>query len=245
MTAPGCPFPAGCPVPSPSEVDLRHLRTARLEPGQGYYTSSWATYWPALFNASGRGNSRFSPLTADGAVVPTLYGAQSQTAALLETVFHDVHASSGPRRLITHGNLTGRNLVDFELLDTLVLWDLRDGALESLGLQRSQLVSTTAAHYPCTRQWAEVLHARKGRGRAQPAGLLWGSRVAELAGGDSVLLADLLPGRPAEVFMLFGDRVATTDPAQYYATQRYDNLLSRDALSFVAVVAELLGATLS
>ncbi|HTW06964.1 MAG TPA: RES family NAD+ phosphorylase [Acidimicrobiales bacterium] len=214
-----------------------------LVAGPGYHTSSWAKYWPLLFNASRHGNSRFSPLTTGGTVVPTVYGARSQTAALLEAVFHDVHGSVGSR-LITHGDRAGRNLVDFELPDRLVLWDLRDDALVQLGLRRDQLVSTTRAHYPCTREWAEALHARKGPGGTRPVGLLWNSRVAELARGDSLLLADLLPGRPEEVFVLFGDQLPTTDPAYYAAERRYDDLSSTAALPLVAAIAEQLGATL-
>jgi RES domain len=244
VTAPGCPFPASCPVPGPSEVDLRHLRTVGLGAGRGHYTSSQSRYWPDLFNASGGGDSRFSPLTAGGTVVSTVYGARSQTAALLETVFHDIHGSVGSR-IITHLDLAGRNLVDFELPERLVLWDLRDEALERLGLQRSQLVSTTAAHYPCTRQWAEALHARKGRGRAQPVGLLWHSRVAELAKGGSALFADLLPGRPEDVFVLFGDKLKTTDPNRYSVELSYDDLSSTAALPLVAAIAEQVGATLA
>jgi hypothetical protein len=244
VTAPGCPFPATCPVTNPSEVSLRHLRTVGLDAGGGYHTSSQGPYWPSLFNASGRGDSRFSPLTAGGRVVPTLYGARSQTAALLETVFHDVHGLVGSR-LITHLELAGRNLVGFELPERLVLYDLRDDALERLGLERHQLVSTTAAHYPCTREWAEALHSRKGPGGARPVGLLWNSRVAELAKSGSALFADLLPGRHEEVFVLFGDQLTTTDPDQYSAELRYDDLSSRAALPLVAAIAEQLGATLA
>ena len=244
MTAPGCPGPATCPVPSPSTVHLRQLRTVGLEAGPGYHTSSQARYWPGLFNTSGRGDSRFSPFTISGKVIPTVYGACSQTVALLETVFHDVHASVGSR-LITHMDLVGRNLVDFGLSERLVLYDLTDDALGRLDLQRDQLVSTTAAHYPCTREWAEALHARKGPGGSRPVGLLWNSRVAELAKGDSPLLADLLPGRPEEVFMLFGDKLTTIDPGGYSTEQRYDDLASTAALPLITAIAEQLGATLA
>lgn len=244
MTAPDCPFPATCPVPSPSGARLRHLHTTVLDASSGYHTVSSAGYWPSLFNPSGRGNSRFSPLSANGTVLPTVYGSRTQTAALLETVFHDVHASAG-RRLIYYSDLARRNMVDFELPERLVLWDLRDPALARLGLQRAELISTTAAHYPCTRQWAQVLHERKAPAGARPAGLIWDSRVAELARGDALLLADLLAGQPDEVFILFGDRVSTTGPASYSATQRYDDLSSVAALPLVGVIAEFPGATLA
>ncbi len=243
MTAQGCLRPATCPVPSPSQVDLRRLRTAWMGPGSGYFTASWARHWPGLFNASGLGDARFSPLLGAGRPVPVLYAARSQTAVLLETVFHDIHATSD--RLITPLDLAGRNLLEFELPERLVLYDLRDGALTDLGLERRQLVSTSAAHYACTREWADALRARRGVGAAHPVGLLWCSRVAELAKGDSLLLADLLPGRAEEVFVLFGDRLATTGPGHYTTVARFEDLSSMPALPLVASVAEQLGATLA
>jgi RES domain len=240
MTAAGCPWPE-CPVPDPLGADFRHLHTASLDTGRACYTSSWGRHWPSLFNGSGRGDSRFSPLSVAGKVVPVLYAAWSQTAALLETVFHDIHQSAAPR-LITRMDLAGRNLVEFTLPGRVVLYDLRDEALPLLSVQRHQLVSTTAAHYPCTREWAEVLHARKGLGRARPAGLLWNSRVAELAKSGSVLLADLLPGRAEEVFLLFGDQLATTDLDDYAGELLFNDLSSVAALPLVSAIAEQLGA---
>ena len=243
MTAPGCHRPGACPVPGPSGVDLRHVRTVALGPGTGYHTASWARHWPSLFNTSGRGDARFSPLPTPKGPVLTLYGARSQTAALLETVFHDVHGSAS--RVVTRMDLAGRNLVHFELPERLVLYDLRDGALARLALQRRQLVSTSAAHYPCTREWAEVLHGRRGVGSARPVGIVWHSRVAELAKAGSALLGDLLQGQNEEVFVLFGDRLPTVDRGPYSATQSVSDLSSRKALPLVTAVAEQLGATLA
>lgn len=123
--------------------------------------------------------------------------------------------------------------------------DLRDDALADLGIKRDGLVSTTAAHYPCTRQWAEMLHRRRGIGAARPVGLMWQSRVAELASGDSPLFADLLRAGPAEVFVLFGERLASTDPAAFRPSVIADDLTSPAALPLVAAIAEQLGATLA
>jgi len=163
-----------CPVPSPSTVHLRpatygrarswpwlpHLVAGTVLAGVVQHLRSWRQPVLALHDKR-EGN-------------PDRLWACSQTVALLETVFHDVHASVGSR-LITHMDLVGRNLVDFGLSERLVLYDLTDDALGRLDLQRDQLVSTTAAHYPCTREWAEALHARKGPGGSRPVGLLWNS----------------------------------------------------------------------
>lgn len=243
MTAEDCPDPSACPVPGPSSVDLRHLRTVALETGERFFTAFSARHWPGLFNSSGIGQTRFAPLVnSTGAVVPTLYGARTRTAALLESVFHDVHEKA-PRN-ITFLDLRQRGLVGLSVPERLVLVDLRDAVLDKLGVKRSQLVTSPAAHYRCTTQWAKALYGRRV-GAAQTVGLLWRSRVAELARRHSPLLADLLPGAPEEVFVLFGDLLATTDATAYGPLVESYDLSARSSLPLVANIAEQLGATLA
>ncbi|MGE8452505.1 MAG: RES family NAD+ phosphorylase [Pseudomonadales bacterium] len=48
------------------------------------------------YNATERGNARFSPIAiAAGAIVPTLYAGSTFHCAVMETAFHDVSYSSG------------------------------------------------------------------------------------------------------------------------------------------------------
>ncbi len=243
MTARDCPDPRSCPVPSPSSVDLRHLRTVALETGEPFFTAFSARHWPTLFNSSGQGRSRFAPLVnSAGAVVPTLYGARTRTAALLETVFHDVHENTS--RDITFLDLHHRGLAGLNVAERLVLVDLRDAELDKLGLERSQLVTSPAAHYRCTTDWAAALHGRRV-GAAVTVGLLWRSRVAELARHDSPLLGDLLPGASEEVFVLFGDLLTTTEAKAYSPLVESSDLSARGSLPLVASIAEQLGATLA
>lgn len=115
MTAPTCPQPRSCPVPEPSGVALRRLRTVSLAEGARFFTAFSTADWPAVFNGSGRGDTRFAPFRDEtGAVVPTVYGGNSETVALLETVFHNVHQTSGPR-LIFRLDLAARGLVPLEI----------------------------------------------------------------------------------------------------------------------------------
>ncbi len=243
MTAPDCPDPGRCPVPDPASVDLRRLRSLRLAEGTTFHTAYLRSRWPALFNDSGRGNGRFSPLaSADGArVVPTMYGAATQTVALLETAFHDVHAST-PRIVSERLHLARRGLVTLTVPSSLPLVDLTDDALDRIGLDRAQLVATMPQHSPCTREWAVALHARR-IGSVVPAGILWQSRVAELAGADSPLLGDLLPvaGR---VWVLFGDRVPTVPKAWRPGPPHADDLTSGPGRLLAEQIAEQLGAVI-
>ncbi len=221
-----------------------------MEAGSPFF-SAYRTAYPELFNASGRGSTRFAPL-ADvvGTNVPTLYGSASLTAALLETVFHDVHAGVRPR-LITSMVLRERGLVHLTTPERIVLFDLRDEALATMGLLRHQLTTTTAAHYVCTREWASALLDR-GIGRAHPAGIVWHSRVAELARLESSLLGDFLRGPTAEVFVLFGEGAVadapgrvSPDSARYSPAVVAPDLMAVTALPLVAAIARELDATLA
>ena len=84
------------------------------------------------------------------------------------------------------------------------LVDLRDPQLERLGLDRDQLVATTARHYPCTRRWAAALQHRRVGGYPV-AGAVWHSRQADLhrRANPTGLAADLLVHRPVEVAVLW------------------------------------------
>lgn len=197
MTAPDCPSRETCPVPDPSDIDLRALRLARLPSGTRFQRVHQQHRGAAEFNRSGLGSSRFAPLPDAGHV----YLAASQTAALLETVFHDVMPGT-PRIIYVGIDLFGWQLTEVRLERDVAVLDLRDQQLRRLGLERGQIVATTPAHYPCTRQWAVALAERRPGGVAA-TGMLWNSRVAELATGRSPLLGDLLPGRRSEVCVLY------------------------------------------
>jgi hypothetical protein len=241
VTAADCPDPGHCPVPSPRAVDLRRLRLVRIPAGRAFHTAFRRRHWPELFRASSSGDARFSPLAIEGSVVPTLYLAATQTVALLETAFHDVHAGSD--RVISESlHLRTRGLVTLWSPVSLSFIDLRDEALARLGLTRAALVSTTPDHYPCTREWAVELHGRL-LGRVRPAGILWRSRLAELAARDSPLLGDLLaPG--SDVCLVFGDRVPTDAAAWHPGDPQYPDLSSGQGRLLAEQIAEQLDAVI-
>jgi len=222
-------------------MDLRRLRLHRLDRNTILHAAYRTATWPAFFNAGGRGDARFSPLRVGESTIPTMYAASSQTVALLESAFHEVH-ELGSRIVSERLRLAPRGLVAITVPASLPLIDLRDEALERLGLGREQLVATSPEHYPCTRQWAGALHARRPGG-ITPAGVAWHSRIAELAAADSLLLADLLP-HSSEVCILFGDRVPT-DPAGWRpGDPHFDDLTSGAGRLLAEQIAEQLGAVI-
>ncbi|MEP7115204.1 MAG: RES family NAD+ phosphorylase [Ilumatobacteraceae bacterium] len=241
MTAAGCLDPANCPVPNPSDVDLRKLRLHRRPPGAAFHTAYRRRYWPALFNPSGSGNARFSPLGFDGSPVPILYGADTQTVALIESSFHGVH-ESGTKIISEALDLAPRGVVALTAPVSLPLIDLTNEGLARVGLTRAQLVATSPAHYACTREWAAELYGRR-IGGVVPVGLLWQSRIAELAQADSLLFADLLAVAD-EVFVLFGDRVPPDPAAWLPGTPHFDDLTSGSGRILAETIAEQLGAVI-
>lgn len=182
-----CPDPDGCPI----TASLPRLRTTTLRAGSPLYRVYDAT-WGYDEHNPGYGDARFSPI--DDPVtdirLPSMYLAATPTAALLETVFHDVHQVGG--RVVYERDLRGKLLAHLRLPEVAVLGDLRDPELDRLGMSRPQVVSSAAEHYPCTRRLACAALEQPRRGRAL-TGLIWHSRQAEVA--DST---------PVDVIVLFG-----------------------------------------
>jgi hypothetical protein len=183
-----CPDPGGCPVAQ----TLPRLRATALGEDTRLYRVYNAT-WGYDEHNPGYGDARFSPVDdpAIGERLPSMYLAATRTAALLETVFHDVHHKSS--RTIYERDLRGKLLAHVRVPAVAALGDLRDPELKRLGLERGEVVSSPAEHYPCTRRLAIAALGQPRRSHALQ-GLIWHSRQAELAGTV-----------PAEVVVLYGE----------------------------------------
>ncbi len=139
------------------------------------------------------GDTRFAPIDdpTTNKRLPNMYLGETPTTVLLESIFHDVHSAGS--MVIYESKLVGKLLAHMVIPDDATLGDLRDPALKVLGLTRSQVVSSPAEHYPCTRKLAI---AALGQTHTPPLqGLIWHSRQAELA-----------KAQPQEVIVLFGER---------------------------------------
>ncbi len=187
-----CPDPARCPVPDPPG-GASDFGVVVLPAG----TVVWRTYQLKFgydeYNP-GIGDTRFAPLITATGPVPTLYCGNDAVVVLLEALFHDVHQAVGDR-IVYEGVVRNWGLAQVRLPRDVRLVDVRNPALTRCGLARPQLVATTAAHYPCTRRWAQWFHAVSHSG-ADCEGIAWHSRQAELH-----LSAD-----DREVYLFFGDR---------------------------------------
>lgn len=219
-----CPDPDNCPVPE----TIDGIELVVMAEGRYLYRVYDSTWGYDEFNP-GFGDARFSPFDAvDGSGrVPAMYLANSETAAMLESVFHELHQDAS--RSIYARDLRRHLLAHLRIPFSAVLIDLRDAALTRYGLARDQLVSTTAEHYPCTRRLGRTLldtHAPTVRG------LIWHSRQTELAD---------LP--PAEVVVLFGGgRYPDGRGAWHRVGPGSRNLYEGPGRLLVDEVAELLDA---
>lgn len=182
---------------------LRRLRTTTWPAGLALRRGHKQRHPDPTALVAAKGDTRFAPLDD----VDHVYLARTTFAALLESAFHDA-APPAPR--LPEAVIALWSEAEVILTADVRLIDLRDPALADLGLGRSQLTATTAAHYPCTRAWAQRLHDRHVGGHPTH-GLVWHSRQLELharAAAQRPALTELLDEHPAEVAVVWSPPAA-------------------------------------
>jgi hypothetical protein len=221
-----CPDPGNCVV----AAALPTLKTVTLASGRTLYRVYSGTYGYDQHNP-GFGDTRFAPIDdpTTGKRLPNMYLGETPTTVLLESVFHDVH-DAGSKVIYDH-QLVGILLAHMVVPDDATLGDLRDPALDDLGLTRSEVVSSPAEHYPCTRRLAIAALAQSHTPPLQ--GLIWHSRQAELASAP-----------PQEVIVLFGERYQTTPGSWKRVPPGLQNLYEGPGRLLVDKIASDLFATI-
>jgi hypothetical protein len=115
---------------------------------------------------------RFRPIQDPSAViVPTIYGADLNSGALSETVFHDVPVR-GPGRRIFRKALVPMVLSTITPNRDLQLVELHGSGLGRLGTSHGELIEAGASQYPRTALWGQALYNHAARFD----GLIWRSR---------------------------------------------------------------------
>lgn len=147
------------------------------------------------FNPGGSGvQGRFHFFAdATGTVVPILYGADAEDAAIAETVFRDVRSGG----VVLRPRLAGLGIAEVRPNRDLRLVELYGYGLKRLGLHPHELTSTDPTEYAGTVAWAKALHAAA----VDADGLVWMShqfntRRALMLFGDRVEESDLTGGPP-------------------------------------------------
>jgi hypothetical protein len=161
-------------APSAGSLDAKLMSWGA---GEIMYRVHDAVHAVNSFNPSPLGNARFSPIRdSDGKIIPTLYAATSPQGALMETIFHDVPYKPGFKR-VSVSRLAGKVSSTLIFQSNFQLIDLGKIGLRRLGVHPHDLIDTTKAHYPGTRNWAERLYTAY----PEAQGLLWPSRQDDRA----------------------------------------------------------------
>ena len=134
----------------------------------------------------GFGKSRFSPINNDKEEsIPTLYGGESLSVSLMETVLHDLPTPSKDAP-IELSCLDGLARSQISPKEDIQLVDLNPRFMRKHGITQASLLGSSADHYTETRKWAEKIYADN----VDAQGILWASKQH----GDKAM-------------MLFGDRI--------------------------------------
>jgi RES domain len=123
-------------------------------------------------------------------VVPVMYAADTEDAAVAETLLHDIPADGG---VLPYDQYAGNALVRLEVSRALRLAVLHGMGLRQLTVTAEDVTASPASTYGATVAWAEAAHA------VNLDGLVWMSRMCN----------------DTKAYVLFGDRCAdafTQDP---------------------------------
>lgn len=161
---------SSCPIATPFGSSLV-IQTTELPSGTVLFRFHSNIYEANSFNPNtGRRidlpehGARFNPFPgAPAPNIPTLYAADTLTAAALESVFHDVEHVPSPTYL--RSRLTDWRYSKITTKRKLLLLKLVNPQLRQLAvpgrnssITESELIHTPSSEYPHTRTWAQSLH---------------------------------------------------------------------------------------
>ncbi|WP_417216688.1 RES family NAD+ phosphorylase [Arthrobacter sp.] len=121
--------------------------------------------------------------------VPVLYAAQSEEAAVCETILHDVPPGPGT---VLYDNVKGRVCTQLAPTRDVRLAAFMGDGLRTLGTEAKYVTATMASQYPRTVLWSQAAH------EAGYDGVVWMSHRRDTD----------------RAYVFFGDRVAPTDMVQ-------------------------------
>lgn len=201
---------SSCPI-APSFGSSLVIQTTELPSGKVLFRFHKNIYKADSFNLNTgkridlpEAGARFNPFPGAPATnIPTLYAADTLTAAALESVFHDVEHVPSPtflRSRLAEWSYSRLRTTRKLLLVKLVNPQLRQLNLpgRASSITESELIHTTPSEYPHTRTWSQSLHAAIPR----LDGLAWrprlgGTGLSYVFFGDRCKPGDLQTNSPA------------------------------------------------
>lgn len=176
------------PFTQPS-INLK-VRKIDLAKGTKLFRVHSKNYKADQYNPSSVGNARFSPIKdSGGAVIPTIYAAETLAAALMETVFHDVSHAPGFKTVDESLKIDPNAHCELLTSHKIKLAVLYGAPMRALGITEGELIHSTGEDYLDTRKWAMAIHAQ----HPDVQGLVWVSKQCS----------------PDKAYIFFGDRCPT------------------------------------
>lgn len=202
----------------PFDYNPKDLGLVTFAAGKQWLRVHGRNYGPTQFNSSPDGNARFSPIKNDhGLIIPTLYAAENNASAIMETVLHDVPSPSAGFIYVPPA-IEDRQLATIVNQVPLQLGNLTVMGLRRLGLLGTVVIDGDKPTYGETRDFGQALHAARG----DIQGLIWDSRQTK-----------------KEVIVLFEDRL----PADALACIGSTPVTDRSVQSILYDLLEILGAS--
>lgn len=164
----------GPPTPFAPAVDA-------LSAGYLLYRVFTTTRKPTEFNPGVGAPTRFGFFGSP--VVPIMYGADTEDAAIAETLLHDIPVEGGT---LPYDNYSRKALARLEVTRDLRLAVLHGIKLRRLKVRPEEVTASPATTYPTTVKWAAAAH---GIG---VDGMVWMSRLCN----------------DAKAYVFFGDKCA-------------------------------------
>lgn len=173
-------------------------------PTRWYHVYATHTHPNTAYTFSqGWGSTRFAPINLpDGSPAHTYYVASTISAAITESVLHDIPLD--PPGNLSVASLADFHLVELELAAPFDYVSFHSPFLPKLGLTRTELIESLPTLYGQTRPWAQAAIAQ--RPEAQAIG--YGSRLHD-ASRCLMLVRQRLPDPP---FIVVSERSLAVDP---------------------------------
>ena len=183
-------------IPDPATLKTGKVSYVELSGGTVLHRIHPTSYKPNEFNGTDKGNARFSPIRdAAGAIVPTIYGAQSFECAACEIILRcpDFPATIPSTVVPTLPIVYPVDYRDYshsavETTTALTLVDLTIAGQRKIGVNANALLAGPKSTYGATRRWAEAIHT-------------------SCLGAQGIYYGSFQYG-PQFAVVLFGDRVA-------------------------------------
>lgn len=154
-------------IPDPSTMRVGKEAYATLPAATELHRIHPAVCKAEQFNSTAAGDARFSPIRdAEGAVIPTIYAAQTFACATCEIILRcpdtppvDPRTGLPTFQIVYPADFRAYSHSTVRTTAALRLVDLTNAGQRRIGVNHNVLLAGPRSTYPATRAWAEHIHA--------------------------------------------------------------------------------------